>query len=164
MRLGYNLKMPTQATYEDANLILRLYELRREEKLRAAREWFGMNFTATTVEEVQQLIPMGSKENAYFRMVVSYWDMAASFITSGVLNQDLFFQSNGELLFVWEKVRPIVPGFRAMMKSPEAWKNLETVGNAYIQHMKSKGPEAYETFQNMIRTMAAPKEKARAQG
>ena len=142
--------MSNQATYDDANLILRLFELRREEKLRQARDWFVMNFRATSLEEAMKVIPMGSQENAYFRMVVSYWEMAASFVTAGVLNQDLFFESNGELVGVWERVRLILPGFRAMTKNPEAWKNLEKVGNAYIEYMKSKGPGVYEGFQAMI--------------
>src|SRR5690242_1017797 len=95
----------TQATYEDANLILRLYELRREEKLRAARDWVGRSFSATTPEELMAALPPGSQENAYFRMVIGYWEMAASFVASGVLNKELFFESNGEMLFLWEKVR-----------------------------------------------------------
>jgi len=152
--------MATQATYDDANLILRLFELRREEKLRQARNWFAMNFAASTVEECMKLIPMGSQENAYFRMVISYWDMAASFVTSGVLNQELFLESGGELLFVWERVRELVPLMRQMFKNPESWKNLETVGNAAIARMKSKAPEAYAAFQAMNRSMVAPREKA----
>ena len=118
--------------------------------MRQARQWFAANFSAATLEEAQKLIPPGSQENAYFRMVVSYWEMVASFITSGVLNQDLFFQSGGELLFVWERVRPIMPAFRAMMKNPEAWKNLEKIGNAAVEWMKAKGPETYPAFQVMI--------------
>ena len=153
--------MANQATYDDANLILRLYELRREQKLREARDWFGMNFRAKTAAEAMQAIPPGTKENAYFRMVVSYWDMAASFVTSGVLNQELFFQTNGELLGVWERVRHIVPEFRAFFKNPTAWKNLETVGNAYIEHLKSQGPEAYAGFQAMLASMDAAAATAR---
>src|SRR5579872_3525093 len=87
------------ATYEDANLLLRLYDLRREEKLRAARDWFAKNFHAGTMEETQKLCPFGSEENTYFRMVVGYWDMAASFVTAGVLHQELFAQNSRELLF-----------------------------------------------------------------
>jgi hypothetical protein len=151
--------MSVQATYDDANLVLRLYELRREEKLRKARDWFSRNFAPASFEEAQKLIPMGSQENAYFRMVVSYWEMAASFVTSGVLNRDLFFQSSGELLFVWERVRELVPAFRAMSKNPDSWKNLETVGNAFIEWLQNKGPETYPTFQTMIRRSATP-EKA----
>jgi hypothetical protein len=152
--------MANHATYDDANLILHLYELRREEKLRQARDWFAKNFRATTAEETMKAIPMGSPENAYFRMVVSYWEMAASFVTAGVLNQELFFESNGEILGVWERIRAILPGFRAMTKNPESWKNLEKVGNAYIDHMKSKGPGVYEAFQAMLNSIPAQAQKS----
>ena len=118
--------MPNQATYDDANLILRLYELRREEKLRRAREWFGANFHAATLEDVNRIAPQGSEENAYMRMVISYWDMAASFVVSGILNQELFFKTNGECLFVWERVRHLAPAIRAMTKNP---KSLGQPGN-----------------------------------
>jgi hypothetical protein len=143
-----------QATYDDANLILKLYELRREETLRKARTWF-MKFDASSPEEMMQKYPPASQEGAYARMVISYWDMAASFVTAGVLNQDLFFQSNGEMLVVWEKIRPVIDGFRQMTKNPKSWANLETVGNAFIKHMESQGPEAYATFQGMLKMMAA---------
>jgi hypothetical protein len=144
--------MPTQqATYDDANLVLRLYELRREEKLRAARAWFAANFQASTVEDMQRIAPPGSQENAYVRMVASYWEMAAAFITSGVLNQDLFFQTNGEMLFVWERLREIVPSYREFSKNPRSWHNLEVVGNAFIKWMESHGPEAYPAFQAMVK-------------
>jgi hypothetical protein len=143
-----------QATYDDANLILRLYELRREDKMRQARAWFAGNFAPTSMEDVMRIAPPGSQENAYLRMVVSYWEMAASFVTSGVLNQELFFQSNGELLFVWERVRPMVAGMRDMMKNPGAWRNLETLANAYIAHMEANGPDAYPAFQAMVKRIA----------
>jgi hypothetical protein len=147
--------MATQATYEDANLILRLYELRREEKMREARNWFAANFKASNAEELMKIAPMGSQENAWFRMLVSYWEMAASFVTSGVLNQELFFQSNGELLFVWERIRDVAPGFRAFLKNPNAWRNIETVANAYIKWMEANGPEAYTGFQAMVKSVGS---------
>ena len=100
---------------------------------------------------MQRIAPPGSQENAYFRMVVSYWEMVAALVTSGVLNQDLFFQTNGELLFVWERVRELLPAFRAMAKNPNAWRNLEAIGNAFIKTMEANGPEAYSTFQAMVR-------------
>jgi hypothetical protein len=152
--------MSTKATYDDANLILRLFELRREEKLRRARDWFARNCTAGSLGELQKLAPMGSEENTYFRMVVSYWEMAASFVTSGVLNRELFFQNSGELLFVWERIRPLLPAFREMTKNPDVWKNLEAAGNAYIQWMESKGPEVYPGLQAMMRNAMAATQKA----
>src|SRR6516162_745450 len=144
--------MSAPATYDDANLVLRLYELRREEKLRAARAWFAANFAPASLEDYYRLAPMGSPENAYLRMVVSYWDMAAAFVTSGVLNRDLFFQTNGELLFVWEKVKDTVPQVRANNKNPNYLKNLEIVGNSAIQRMPA---EAYQAFSNMVKGVAA---------
>ena len=140
--------MTNQATYDDANLCLRLFELRREETMRKARNWFA-GFHASNPAD---LPPMGTPENAYFRMVTSYWDMAASFVTSGVLNQDLFLDTNGELLFVWEKVRELLPQMRTANKNPGYMKNLETVGNAAIKRMPS---EAYEAFSARIKGMAA---------
>ena len=145
----------TQATYDDANLILRLFELRRDEKLRKAREWFMNNFKASNTEEFDQLCPPKSEQLTYVRMVVSYWEMVASFITSGVLNEELFFQSGGELLFVWERIRELVPLTRERMKNPNIWSNLEKVGESYIKYLKAQGPEAYETWSNMVRALAA---------
>ena len=149
--------MANQATYDDANLCLRLYELRREEKLRQAREWFGGNFKASNMEDLMKVAPMGSKENTYFRMVVSYWDMAAAMVTSGVLNQELFLQTNGEILFTWERIRELAPQFRDAMKNPLAWQNLEKVGNAGIEYLKSKGPEAYPAFQALVQSIVKDK-------
>lgn len=154
--------MANQATYDDANLCLRLYELRREEKLREAREWFGGNFKAKTMDDLMKLAPFGSKENAYFRMVVSYWDMAATFVTSGVVNKELFMQTQGELVFTWERIRELAPAFREAMKNPMAWKNLETVGNDFIEFMKSKGPETYASFQALVHGLVKDKEAAQA--
>ncbi|PWU10063.1 MAG: hypothetical protein C5B51_04885 [Terriglobia bacterium] len=146
--------MANQATYDDANLILRLYELRREETLRKARQWF-MTFSATSLEEVQKAAPQGSQENAYMRMVTSYWDMAATFVTSGVLNEELFLETNGEALFIWEKIRPLVPAIREAFQSPGYMSNLEKVANVAIKRM---GADAYESFSARVRGMAAAKQ------
>jgi len=142
--------MAIKATYDDANLILRLYELRREETMRKARQWFA-SFSSNKPEEIQKVTTFGTQENAYMRMVLSYWDMAASMVTSGVLNEDLFLESGGELLFTWEKVRHIVPESRTRMNNPGYLKNLETVAQAAIKRM---GPEAYESWSAMVRGAA----------
>ncbi|MFN3325630.1 MAG: hypothetical protein ACK5AZ_19205 [Bryobacteraceae bacterium] len=138
--------MATQATYDDANLILRLYEIRREEKMRAAREWFAKNFRPKSFAELNQLCPAGSQENAYYRMVVTYYEMAASFITSGVLSSELFFQSGLELMLVWERIRPILPELRETFKHPGLYKNLEAVSKLYVQYLDRQGPDAYQAF------------------
>ena len=145
-----SLCMPSQATYEDVNLVLRLYELRREETLRNARAWFTANFRPKSLDEFNKLCPAGSQENAYFRMVTSYWDMVASFVTSNVLNKDLFFESGGELLIAWLRLKPFVAELRDSRSNPAAYRNLETVATDYAAHMNQKAPGAYEAFAKRV--------------
>jgi hypothetical protein len=147
--------MGNTATHEDANLILKLYESRREEKLREAREWFGANFHANTLEEMQALCPPGSKQNAYFRMVVSYWEMVASFLTSGALNRELYYQSGFEMLFVWERIRNLAQPTRAMMKNPYYWANFERAATEYIEWANQRAPEWHAAFQQMVKGVTA---------
>ena len=145
--------MQTPVTYDDANLILRLYDMRREEKLRQARDWFTRNFHCSTFEDFNKVCPPGSQENAYARQVITYWEMVASFITTGVLNEHLFFQNGMELLLVWERVRDIVPEMRKANKNPGAWRNLELVATKFVQHLDSMDPETYPAFSARIRGM-----------
>jgi hypothetical protein len=112
-------------TYEDAALVLRLYELRREEKLRVAREWFRAKFFPQSFEEVKAVALGAGIENTHYRMVLGYWDMAASFVASGILHPELFFDSGGEALFVWAKIGEFVPEMRREYQSPRLLANLE---------------------------------------
>jgi hypothetical protein len=142
--------METPPTYDDVNLILKLYDLRREEKLREARKWFG-KFQAATLAEKEALCPPGSDEDAYFRMVVTYWEMTASFITSGVLHRELFLQSGNELLFVWEKIRDVLPEWRTAIGNPKFLANMEAVSKSAIEFMNRGNPKAYEAFSKRVR-------------
>jgi len=135
-----------QATYEDANLLLRLYELRREEKMREARGWFIANFKPKSMAEMQELCPPGSENNARMRMVSTYWDMAASFITAGILNPELFYANNREALLVWLRVSKFVAEIRTAYKDPLFLKNLETVAASYTEHLNRTVPGAFEVF------------------
>jgi len=143
--------MTTQPTYDDANLILRLYDMRREERMRQARAWFTAKCKVKNYDELMKLAPAGTDDNASFRMVVSYWDLVASFITSGVLNQELFFQSGRELLLVWERVRDLLPSVRESYKDPNYLRHLEAVGNDYAAYFKGQSAEAYEAFLKRVK-------------
>jgi hypothetical protein len=138
--------MQSRATYDDAKLLLSLYEARREERMRKARAWFAGSFRPKSLEDFTALCPPGSDENASYRMVTTYWEMVASFITSGVLNQDLFFQSGRELLLVWERLREILPALREKNTDPFAYSNLETVATAYIAYLDRRAPGTYAAF------------------
>ncbi len=141
----------SKATYDDVNLILRLYELRREDKMRAARSWFVANFKCKTMAEFGQLCPPGSDANAMFRQTASYWDMAASFITSGVLNEELFFQNNREMLLVWLRIEPIAAEIRTAFKDPGYMKNLETVAKSYGEFLnRTSSPETLPAFKARV--------------
>ncbi len=142
--------MDNQATYDDVNLILKLYELRRDDRLREARKWFG-GLKVKTLAELQAACPPGSEQDASLRMVTSYWEMTASFITSGVLNQELFQQSGGELLFVWTKIQDVVPELRKAFNNPKYLSNVETVAKGMILNMNRANPKAYEAFEARVR-------------
>jgi hypothetical protein len=132
-----------QATYDDVTLILRLYEMRREATMRAARGWFVKTCKPKTMAEFNELCPPGSEANAYWRQVVTYWDMAASFVAAGVLNQELFFQSGRELLFVWIRTRPLIDELRKTFGDSTFLANLEKVGKAYAEFLGPKIHDAY---------------------
>ena len=117
------------ATYEDAHLILKLYDLRREEKLREARDWFFREFSPTKIEDVLEVLTPGHPHNTHFRMVVSYWDLAASLSARGPLDANLLLESGGELIGVWAMIGEFVPEFRERLGLPEYLRNIEEVIN-----------------------------------
>lgn len=143
--------MQQRPTYDDANLILHLYELRREERMRQARAWFTATCKVKSYAELVKLAPGGSDENASLRMVTSYWDLVASLMTAGVLNKELFFQSGRELLLVWERVRNFLPSMREAYQDPNYLKHLEAIGNEFAVYMKKQDPAAYEAFLKRIK-------------
>jgi hypothetical protein len=138
-------------TYDDVRLILKLYDMRREARMREARKWFGSYFKAKTLEEFNALCPPGSEPNASYRMLTSYWEMVASFVTNGVLHQELFFEGNREFLFVWERVRDVVPELRKAFDNPIELKHLELIAEAYIHWWSRQAPGAYEAFSKRVR-------------
>jgi hypothetical protein len=109
---------------DSANLILKLYELRREETMRKARD-FMLGFDPRSVEDYMAV--MMGPNNAYVRQVTSYWEMAAAFVNEGVIDAKLFDESNGEHIVVFGKVEAILPGLRAAFGNPGMLANLEKV-------------------------------------
>jgi len=140
-----------KATPADAKLILELYDLRREPRLREARRWFTASFKPKTYDELTALCPPGSDTNASYRMVVTYWEMVASFLVAGVLNRELFYETGREMIVVWERVRDIMPGVRTAIKNPREWRNLELASLAYIKWWKKVAPGAYDAFSKRVR-------------
>ena len=96
------------ANYQDADLVLRLFDLRRETKLREARSWMG-GFYPDSAEDFARAY---GAPDAYLRMVAGYWDIATSLVNHGVVHRGLFVDAGGEAFFLWAKVGGYVPAFR----------------------------------------------------
>jgi hypothetical protein len=109
---------------KDADLILKLYELRREATMREARNWI-FAFNPTTVQDVIDVLI--SEHSGHYRMVISYWEMAAAMVNNGSIDEKLFNETNGEHLFVYMKIQPVLEDIRKLFGNPEFLSNLETL-------------------------------------
>src|SRR6476469_1676862 len=109
---------------EDANLILRLYEIRREPVMREARNWF-FSFNPTNATEYMDA--MMGPNSGHLRMVISYWDMAASLVNHGAIDEQMFNDCNGEHLFIFAKIEPVLEELRQQWNQPDMLKHFETL-------------------------------------
>jgi len=135
-----------QATYEDAKLIMDLYQLRREERLRKARDWFQKEMSAASLKEYREKYPPGSEQDAFFGMVIGYWEMASAFLAKGIVHEELFLETNGELWTIWEKAKPLVEEYRGLLKNPALFGNLEKAAARYIAWTERNAPGSYEAM------------------
>jgi hypothetical protein len=110
--------------YKDADLILKLYDLRREKTMREARNWF-FTFNPQTPQDFVDVLT--SEKSGLYRMVVSYWDMACSLVNNGAIDPQMFNDANGEHIFVYAKLEPFIPALREAMGAPQMLAHLEKV-------------------------------------
>jgi hypothetical protein len=118
------------ATPSDAQIILQLYDLRREAEMRKARSWWGGTFWPNSPEDVAAVLQAnGTPENNWLRMVTGYWEMAASLVLHGAVNQDLFLEPgfSSEMFFFFAKMRPILHETREKLNMPGLMSNVEKV-------------------------------------
>jgi hypothetical protein len=139
--------------YEDANLILKLYDLRREEVMRKARTWYLAEFNPASMEDISNAA-MG-EHSAYYRMVTTYWDMAASLVNNGAIDEKMFNDANGEHIAVFSKIEPYLAEIRKVSGWPQYMQNLE--------QLVMRLPDARErmnAIRERIKQMAAAREEA----
>lgn len=134
--------------FESAELILKLYDLRREAKMREARNWI-FSFNPTSAEQYTQTM-MDPEVGGYLRMVTSYWDMAATLVVHGAIDADMFNETAGEHVMIFAKIEPILADLRTMWEMPDALKNLEKV----IMDSPN-GAEKVKKTQEWMKSMAA---------
>ena len=111
----------------DALAILKLYELRTEAQMRSARKWYFSEFAPTSANDIVQLYMNGERASANFRMVVSYWDMAASLALEGAISETVFLKANTEHIFVYGKIEAFLDGVREAFGEDDYLINLETL-------------------------------------
>lgn len=138
------------ATPTDAQIVLQLYDLRRESEMRKARNWMLTEFWPDTVDDVRRvLMAFPSQENNWYRQVMGYWDMAASFVVRGALNRELFLDSSGEMFFVYAKLKPFITPIREEFKAPEFLANVE--------HLVEATPESRDRVSRLEERIAVRK-------
>lgn len=140
---------------ESADLILKLYDLRREPVMREARNWIIPFFPESTQDVIQAMV--AAETSAYFRMVATYWDMAASFVNHGAIEEEMFADANNEHFVVFSKVEPFLQEIRAAMGNPNFLGNLEKL----IMSQPDAKERLARTRESMKRWMEARKEMAK---
>src|SRR5678815_5272562 len=132
--------MGTKPTHEQAQLHLQVYDLRREARLRQARDWFQQNYHAETMEEAMKLGAPGTEKGAFFGMVIGYWEQACTLLNYGLLHEDLFFETSGEFFGVWELLKPVVPEFRERFADKNLLANLEKAAKRFEAWSEQRSP------------------------
>ena len=113
----------------DAELILKLYEIRRDPELRIARKWFLTDFNATSWAEIKSRYLSHSDEDRYFRMVVSYWEMVATLVNHGLIHPEVFFDHSGEHIVTWDRCKPWIAEARAALRPTYLYQFEKLVGD-----------------------------------
>jgi hypothetical protein len=150
-------------THEQAQLQLQLYDLRREAKIRQARDWFMQNYFVEGVEDSDRIAPPGSQEGTYTWMVMGYWDQACALLNYGLLHEQLFFEANGEFYACWDRIKPIVAEVRTRYHMKQWLANLEKAANRFEKWMEKESPGALDAMRQFTQQMRAAKaEQAKA--
>jgi hypothetical protein len=155
--------MATKPTHEQAQLQLQLYDLRREARLREARDWFFRNYIVNTFDDAMRIAGPGTEGGTLSMMVFGYWEQACALLNYELLHEDLFFETSGEFFGVWEAVKAIVPEGRERFSNRQFLAHLEKAAQRYEAWMETRSPghiAAMRKFMKQVRTQSAEAAKA----
>jgi hypothetical protein len=136
--------------YEGVELMLRLYDLRREPRLRKAQNWYLESFYPKSLKEIERNYPHGSTEKTYIKMVLTYWDMVAGILNRGLMDQSLFFENNGEMWVTWDRIRRLVPAWRPSHKNLALFRNMEDACKRSGEAREKNAPNSTVILRRMI--------------
>ncbi len=154
--------METKPTHEQAQLHLQVYDMRREAKLRQARDWFFRNYFADTVEEAQRVAGFGTEGGTFAMMVISYWEQACALLNYGLLHEDLFFETSGEFFGVWERIKPIIPEARKRFAHQQFLAHLEKAATRFEPWMERRSPGHIAAMRQWMNQVNAQHTSAKA--
>jgi hypothetical protein len=149
------METSTKPTHEQAQLHLQVYDLRREAKLRQARDWFFKNYIVQNFDDAMRIGAPGTESGAFAGMVISYWEQACALVNYGLLHEDLFFETSGEFFGVWELVKPMVPQARKQFSDNDFLAHLERVAQRYEAWKERRAPGHVAAMRQFMQQMRA---------
>jgi hypothetical protein len=152
--------MDTKPTHEQAKLHLEVYDLRREARLRQAREWFFKNYFVDSLEDAMRIAAPGTETGTFAMMVLSYWEQACALLNYGLLHEDLFFETSGEFFGVWERVKPIIAKAREGFVNQQFLGHLEKAAKRYEVWIESRSPGHIAAMRQFMKQIASQASRA----
>ncbi|MGA2979067.1 MAG: hypothetical protein ABSD76_05705 [Terriglobales bacterium] len=152
--------MEAKPTHEQAQLHLQIYDMRREARLREAREWFFKNYFVDNLDDWMRVAAPGTPTGAFSMMVLTYWDQACAMLNYDLLHEDLFFETSGEFFGVWERVKPVLPQAREKFVNPHFLEHLEKAGKRYETWIESRSPGHIAAMREFMKQMRPQPAKA----
>ncbi|HSA91662.1 MAG TPA: hypothetical protein VLE48_01515 [Terriglobales bacterium] len=157
--------MESKPTHEQAQLHLQVYDLRREPRLRQARDWFHKDYHPKNFDDAMRIAAPGTEAGAFFGMVVGYWEQTCALLNYGLLHEDLFFETSGEFFGVWEKLKPIVPEAREKWVYKQLFAHMEKAAQRYEVWLEKRSPghvAAMRQFMQQMQQQLQPKSASAA--
>src|SRR6266496_3380171 len=154
--------METKPTHEQAQLHLQVYDLRREARLRQARDWFSQNYNVETIEDAMRIAAPGTESGTFVGMVIGYWEQACALLNYGLLHEDLFFETSGEFFGIWELLKPVVPQFRERFADKNLLANLERAAQRYEAWSEQRSPGHVAAMRQFMKQRRAPSATAKS--
>jgi hypothetical protein len=155
--------MEAKPTHEQARLHLQVYDLRREARLRQARDWYFKNYIVDNFDDSMRIAAPGTEGGVFAMMVLSYWEQACALLNYGLLHEGLFFETSGEFFGVWEAVKPAVAQGRERFANKLFLANMEKAAQRYETWIESRSPghvAAMRQFMKQMRTQQTTAAKA----
>ena len=145
--------MATKPTHEQAQLHLQVYDLRREARLRQARDWFFRNYFVESLEDSNRIAAPGTENGALAMQVLSYWEQACALLNYELLHEDLFFETSGEFFAVWERIKPILRDGRDRWANSLFLTNLEKAAERFEAWSNNRTPGAIAAMRQIMKQM-----------